>query len=343
MGKEFGWGKLAAGVLVLALLVVAVFAFGQGQPGTGYVTASQQKELEQVTAIMPFSPAAEWLPFYAAINEGYYEQEGLNVTIVYTFEGAFGAVKQVAAGKAQFGLAGADPVIIARSQGIPVMSVYQIEHESQWGILTKKSSGLEKPADLAGKTIAIPGPGCTADIIPRTILANAGVQNVTFISVGAQLLPSFLEGKVDAMPSYLLFEELLKAKGVEFNVIRATDYGANFVAGNIITSDDIAFNNPELAGKFVRATAKGLDYAIKNPDKAVDEYIRNFNPEGAELAGVEKSFWKREVAESINPDKYALGWIDTERWQWMQDKMYEDGFVTTKTDLTKAYTSKYIG
>jgi ABC-type nitrate/sulfonate/bicarbonate transport system substrate-binding protein len=260
--------------IILALLVAgAVLIGGCTQPTN-----------QNIKVIMPFVASSEWLPVYTAINQGYYADEGLNVSVEYTSEGGFGSVKQVAAGNAQFGYSGGDSVILARSQGIPVVSVYQIDHNNVFGILTKKSANITKPADMIGKSIAISAPGGAVDYSIKAILKNSGVDynTVTFVPVGSAVLSMLLSDKTNAMPDHIMFEELMTLQGVPYNAMTAKDYGANFVTMTLITSDNTAKNNPDLVKKFVRATDKGLKYAVANPEKSVDDYISKFNPEAKE-------------------------------------------------------------
>jgi NitT/TauT family transport system substrate-binding protein len=320
-------GAKAIGAIALAVIVAILAVANWGGTGTS---------AKQVTVILPFSASSEFLPVYVAINEGYYAQEGLNVTAIYTTEGSFGAIKQVAAGNAQVAYASGDSVILARSKEIPVVSVYQVDHESIWGIMTKKESGLVKPQDLQGKTIAIPGPGSPPDIVIRAMLKKTGV-TAQFVSVGGELIPALLDNKADAMPSHTLFEEILDAKGVQYNVMPAREYGVNFVADTIITSQDALAKDPELVRKFVRATAKGLDYATKNQGATIAGYLEKTNPDAAKMGDFEAKFWARYVAECIKPDKYALGGFDLAQWQDTQEQMYGLGIIEKKTDMSGAF------
>lgn len=320
--------------IILALLVTgAVLVGGCTQPTT-----------QNIKVIMPFVASSEWMPVYTAINQGYYADEGLKVSIEYTAEGSFGAIKQVAAGNAQFGYAGGDSVILARSQDIPVISVYQVDHNDVFGIITKQSSGIKTPQDMVGKSVAIPGPGSPPDIAIKALLSNSGIdyKTVTFVPVGSALLPALLSNQTDATSGHILFEELLKLEGVPYNSMVAKDYGANFVTDTVITSDSIAKTNPDLVKKFVRATDKGLKYAAANPEIAVDGYIKNFNPDAVKTRAFELSYWKRLVNEAIAPNQFTPGSFNQTQWTMTQDVMKNIGVIDKTTDITKAYSVEFL-
>jgi NitT/TauT family transport system substrate-binding protein len=284
------------------------------------------------------------MPVYTAINQGYYTDEGLNVSIEYTAEGSFGAIKQVAAGNSQFGYAGGDSVILARSQGIPVISVYQVDHNDTFGIVTRQSSGIKTPKDMVGKSVAIPGPGSPPDIAIKAILSNSGVdyKTVTFVPVGSALLPALLSNQTDATTDWIVFEELLKAQNIPYTAMVAKDYGANFVTDTLITSESIATNNPDLVKKFVRATDKGLKYAVANPETSVNDYIKKFNPDATKDSAFELVCWKRFVSDAIAPGQYTPGSFNAAQWVSTQDAMYNISVIDKKIDITKAYTTQFL-
>jgi NitT/TauT family transport system substrate-binding protein len=332
--------KILAGVAVV-LIVAATIMLSGNNP----TTTPEQTKIEKVTAIMSFIPSSEFVPVYFAVTNGYYAEEGLDVKVEHTAEGSFSAIKQVAAGSVNFGYAVAGgSVILARSQDIPVVSVYQHEHNDLFGIITKNSSNITKPSDFVGKTIAMPGAGSPPDISVKAILKNSGVDynQVKIVSVGGALIPTILQDKSDAIAGYIIHELILEAEGVPYSVMYPKDYSANLVTGTIITNEDMIENNPELVEKFVRATAKGLRYAIDNPEKAVDSYIKNFNPDAEKDRALEMGYWNRIVNEVIEPSKFKLGDIDKNQWTTTQDTLFNIGVIDKKTDLSKAYTTEFL-
>jgi len=321
-------------IIVIAAIIGSIALIYTPKPTTS----------EQVTVIMPFVPLPVWNAIYAGIENGYYAEEGLNISITYTPEGSFGAIKQVGTGNIMFGIASGDSIITARSQGIPVVAIYQIEHQDLFGIIVKADSNITTPKDLEGKSIAIPGPGSPPDIAAKAIMKNSGADytTVNFIPVGAALVPALLENKADAIAAYIEQEEMLKREGVNFRTMYAKDYGANLVTLCVITSEDMINNNPELVEKFLRATHKGYKWATSHPEEAVDIFVTKFNPAAAEHRDMHLAIWKRNIEEVIQPDKYPLGQFNKEQWETTQNILYDIGVITKKIDINKAYTEKFL-
>lgn len=326
--------KLLAVIVGVIILVVAGFYILKAQP---------PQKLEAVTAVMPFVANSEWLGFYAADLQGYYQEEGLKVNLEYTDQGSFYAVKQVASGNAPFGYAGGDSVVVARAQGLPVVAVYQEGQENEFGLTFKKGK-INKPQDLVGKTIAIPGPGSSPDIAARAILKNSGVdlKSVSFVPVGAGLVPALLQGKADAIAGYIIHELILTSQGVNYGVWYAKDFNANFAGLSIITSAALIKQNPDLVKRFVRATNKGFIYAMENPAAMVDGYIAKFNPQAQKDRQLELDYWTRLTKEVYRPEKYTPGSFNDAKWQLTQDTLFNLGIITAKTDITKAYTKAFL-
>lgn len=333
--------KILAGAVVVILIVAAAVMLSGNKP----TTTPEQAKIEKVTAIMPYLLSSEFLPVYTAVTNGYYKEEGLDVKIEHTAEGGFGAIKQVAAGNADFGYAvSGSSVILARSQSIPVVSVYQIEHNNLFSIITKKDSNITKPEQLVGKKITIIGPGSPTEISPKAILKNSGIDynKVEFVPVGGSSIPTFLQGKADAMGGYIIYEEVLKLEKVPYNVMYAKDYNANFVNGTIIVSENSIINKKDLMEKIVKATAKGLKYAIDNPETAIDSYIKNFNPDAEKDKVLELAYWTRIVNEVIESNKFKLGDIDKNQWVATQDTLFNFGVIDKKTDISRAYSTEFL-
>jgi len=233
---------------------------------------------------------------------------------------------------------------LAKSKDLPIVAVYQNEHSDLFSVITKKDSVITKPADLIGKSIAMPGPGSPPDIAAKAILKNSGVDynDVNFVPVGSALIPALLKGEADAIAGYIIHELILEGEGVDINVWYAKDYNANFAGCSIMANEKMLKENPELVKKFVRATDKGFRYAMDNPKKAVDAYIKIFNPDAEKFRGIELEYWKRLTNEVYQPDKYPLGQFNKDQWIMTQDTLFDLGIIDKKTDVSKMYTDKFL-
>lgn len=306
----------------------------------------QKEELKKVTLVLLYVPSTDFVPFYCALDQGYYKDEGLDITVVHSGKGAMEPIKQLGANKAEFGFTMGSSLIVARSsEDVPVVTVYQIGKNNPSVIIALKESGITSPADLIGKNVAITGAGSGSHIAAKVVLFKAGInyEKVNFIPVGEAILPVLLQKKADAITAHIQQIYLLKSmgKGEEINVIYVRDY-ANMVADSIIASEKIIKEQPELVKKFVAATDKGFRFAINNPERAIDIYIKNWVPEAAEERDFHLGFWKELVNECYQPDKYLPGQIIKEQWSATQDILYDTNVISKKVDLNKIYTTEFI-
>ena len=326
---------MMATVLVATVIAGALFMSGCVGP--------TEEEVTDVTVMMPFIAIPIWTPFYCAIDQGYYADEGLNVEMTYSPKGSMGPIEQVGADNIQFGYASGCSIITAKSKGIPIVSVYQIEHTNLFNIMAKKDSGITEPEDLAGGEIAVPGIGSPPYISAKAILYKSGVDynTVTFVPVGAGIIPALLENKTDAIGAYITEKIILDNMKVETNVMYAKDYNANLVPNTVITNEGTLKSDPELVRKFVRATDKGLRYAVDNPEKAIDIYIKS-NPDAAKNRDVSLAIWTRLANDIIQPETYSLGQFNEEQWTMTQDTLYDIGMMDAKINISEVYTDEFV-
>ena len=306
-------------------------------------------ELVHITAVMPYIPNSEWTGFYAASIQGYYEDEGLDVEFIYTTEGGFGAIKQVVAGEADVGYAASDSVILGRSQGLPVVAVYQPEKNNQFCLIVKTDRGFKGPGDLAGSTIAITGAGGPVHIAALAMLTDASVDTdtISFVPVGAELIPALTEGRADAIAGYLFSDVMLEGMGVDVQIWYTDDYIGNYAVTSVITSEEmIAAGNDEgrdAVSRFVRATDRGWKYAIENPETAVDQYIETFAPEAEAYRDVEVEYWNRLVSDVYEGNDLAtLGDIEETTWIRAEEILYDLGIIDVHVDPASAYSTDFL-
>ena len=330
---------LMYGVIGLAVLIIAVIGIGFYGGNTG------TSEMEKVTVMMPFPPLSIWAPFYTALDKGYYADEGLNVTILHSNEGSMGSIKQVVSNNAQFGYAGVESIILARSKDMPVTAIYKIEQRQPFRIIAKKETGIAELKDLVRKKLATPSFGSSAYIIDRIMLHKAGVNynEIDFIPTGAMgRLPSFLENKVDAMDSHLIYEIILNLQNKPINVIQASDY-TDMPGIQVITNEKMIKENPELVKKFVRATKKGLLDSINNPEGAIDSFIK-FSPEAAEKKEFNLALWKMHINKILLDENGQIpnGRFSYNNWVEAQNELDDVNLLDKKTDVNKMYTDKFV-
>ena len=301
---------------------------------------------EQVTLMFGYTPNVGYAPFYTAAAKGFYAEEGLNVSFQYSSEGGVGVMKQLSAGKVEFGYGGDSTVVIARTQGMPIVCVQTIIPNNLFRIIAREGSNITEPADLIGKKIVTIAPAGAVTQNIQLILHKSGIksEDVTFIYAGGGLISTFLSGEGDAMGAYLPQQVIAESiSGEKMNVIYGKDYttvGKTY----LYTTEKMIKEHPDIVRKFVRATQKGLEYSIEHPEEAVDAFIK-YNPDAAEKRELHLAIWKAMIEEGFDRD--AEGNVifklpSDDNWIEKQDDLYIIGAIDKKIDISKAYTDEFV-
>jgi NitT/TauT family transport system substrate-binding protein len=210
--------------------------------------------------------------FYVALDKGFYKAEGLNVSILRG-QGSGDAIKKVAAGAAMFGFADAGTLVLARgNDGVPVKLVSVVYLQPPQALFVLDSSGITKPKDLEGKTLAETPAGAIRLIFPAYAKA-AGIDEskVKWVAADSAALPSILASKrADAIGQFTVGEPLIAAATApeKVHALAYKDVGLSYYGNGIIATEQTIASNPALVKAFVRATIKGMKEAFANPQEA---------------------------------------------------------------------------
>jgi NitT/TauT family transport system substrate-binding protein len=209
------------------------------------------------------------------------------------------------------------------------------------GIVAKQSQNIRQPADLRGKTIAIPGLYGASYIGLRALLNAASLKesDVTLESVGYNQVETLSTDQQQAAVIYVTNEPIqLEAQGYPVDVIRVADY-LQLVSNGLITNEQTARDNPELVRAMLRATLKGIQATIDNPTDAYEiskKYVEN-------LAQADEKIQKQVLATSIELWKTSTpGFSEPKAWENMQAVLLDMGLMTQALDLQAAYNNSFL-
>lgn len=270
---------------------------------------------DKLTFVTDFGYLGRHAYYFVALDKGYYKDAGLDVDIVRG-QGSADAVKQVAANTAQIGFADAASVILARANdGVPVKLVSEVYAKPPHAIFTLEGSGITKPSDLEGRTIADSASSSLPKLFPAYAkAAKIDPSKVKWLYVTSDAIAATLAlGRSDAVTYYTISQKLMeKAVGPkQLKVLKFSDVGMDFYSNGIIANDNVLATNPDMVRRFVRAALHGLKDAIANPEEAakiLNKYQRQID--------VDVGTAEMKVVGSLVQDPpEPLGSVDVPRMQ----------------------------
>lgn len=304
-------------------------------------TTATTSGLTPVSISMGYIPDVQFAMFYVAQAKGYYRDEGLEVTLNHGF--VTDAIIQVAQGRQTFANASGDEILLARSNKIPIKLVFQTYQQYPIAIFSKESAGITKPAELKGKTIGVPvRAGATYVGLKGVLYAEKlAEQDVNIVEINFTQAEAVRGDKVAAAVGYFNNEPFVLAEqGIPVNVLRVSDY-IDLVSNGIITSETLAQTSPETVRRFNRATARGLQDTLDNPEEAF-KLALEFIPElPSERHAQELAKLKQTTAlwQSAATQANGLGYSDPAMWQTTQQFLRESSLIQTDVDVQQAFTN----
>jgi len=302
-------------------------------------------EPDKVVFMAGFKPQAN-LPFvgaYVAQEKGFFAEENLEVEIRHSNPGE--NFRFLASGEVKFSTADSSAVLErwTADPQLPVVSLALIGQTGQQGFAVLADSGIETPADWAGKTAGYKGATVTPDylaIVDENEVDRASIQEVK-VGFEPQVLT---EGAVDIFPVFLSNEpDTLRTLGFETNVFTAADDGAPTLGLTYIAMEEYVAENPDIAARFIRAALKGIEYARVNPAEAVDivmEYAPQEDPEHQQyMLATEIG-----MAEGGAAAEGGIGAQNQEQWQSLHDYLVEyGGLAAPVDDVSRVFTGEFVG
>jgi len=319
---------------IILLIFLALTACGPAP-----AVETPPKELTPITVGVGYVPNVQFAPFYVAQAKGFYAEVGLDVSLEYGYENDFVAL--TAQGERQFAVASGDQVILARSQGLPVVYVMKWYQRFPVGVAALADTGIDAPQDLVGRPVGIPGRFGASYVAWKALVYAAGLDEsaIDLQEIGFTQAEALSQGVVDAAVVYVANEPVqLKRAGTAVNLIKVSDY-IDLVANGLITNQDLIRENPDLVRRMVRASLKGLAYTIEHPDEAFD-LARQFIPEMSDAdaptqrAVLETSI---ELWRSNTP-----GLSDPAAWADSVAFMRASGLIETDVALDKLYSNEFV-
>jgi NitT/TauT family transport system substrate-binding protein len=321
----------------VAAVLAGLELLGLGLPGSTPLRAA-----ESVTYLFPAPPVLPAFgPIQLAKGKGYFTDAGLDVSFAVG-RGGVDVAKQVGAGNAPIGGIVADGPIIVRQNGVPIKIVAVFGGKGFMQLVVRADSGIEKPADLKGKTITVMSYQDTTFYALLGLLASVGLSqdDVNIQSVGPTGVWEFVAaGRSAGMAGVPDWIPPVQATGVKVKIIPTDEFFPHMAQG-IGVSDRVIKEKPELVRGFVKAALRGMKDIMDDPDKAADDFVR-FVPEWKGKEGAVKAAFSY-YAKLVYPGQKVLGEVNVERLSALQDFYLAKGVIQRKSPVEDLYTNAFI-
>jgi NitT/TauT family transport system substrate-binding protein len=282
--------------------------------------------------------------FAAAVEEGFYKDNGLDVTIV-PGTGSSLTAQMVASGQAKIGYADSTATAQLIAQKAPMQVLSTIYQSNPNEVIALSGSGIKSIADLKGKKVGVPSPSSQTTMLPLFLQANnLTTSDVNLINMGpTSMVQSLLQGQVDAiLGSMDTYQIQLEAQGAkDLATFPFATNGVPTVSTSIFASNDYVKQNPEAVKAFIKGSLQGWEFATQNQDKAIADLNKLFSS-AADKGSAEGL--KAILAGNLLCTGGAkfVGKAEPEQWVKTQDLLSSVGLLPAGIDPTTYYTNKYL-
>lgn len=325
--------------LLLVILALAACAPLPAMPAGGDVGTTSA--LEKVKLGLGFIPNVQFAPYYVGIEKGFYRDAGIDLELSYGFENDY--LKLVGVGEYTFMVGSGDQVVLGRAQGLPVRYVLNWYSRYPVVVFAKAERSITTPADLAGKTIGIPGAFGASYVALRGILEAAGLseQAIQLESIGFTQAAAVSEDKVDAAVDYAVNGPVvLTLAGIPTTQISLDDYLV-IPANGIVTNEKTIAERPELVRAMVRATQQAIEYTLTNPDEAFAIALKTVPEAGGDNEAASRAVFDASLAYWTPRAGQTLGATNLDDWQAAAMFMQRIGLVDTAVDAEALFTNQF--
>ena len=304
--------------------------------------AAGEKELQKITVILDWVPNTNHTGIYIAKENGYYNDQGLEVEIIQPSEG--GSADLIAAGKGEFGISYQEQVTYARTaeNPLPIVAIAAIIQHNTSGFASPAEKNIKTPADFEGKKYGGWGSPMEEAML-RGLMEkyNADYSKLEIVNIGASDFLTSVTRDVDFAWIFYGWDGIkaeLENFPINFMLLQEVDPLLDFYTPLIIASEKTIDENPGLIKRFLSATEKGYLFAIQNPEEAA----RLFLLDNSELDSGMIIASQEYLSGHYMDDSPRWGVMEKSIWDNFSNWMYENNLLQSKLESEKAFTNEFL-
>jgi ABC-type nitrate/sulfonate/bicarbonate transport system substrate-binding protein len=300
------------------------------------------KTLDKTTVILDWTPNTNHTGLYVALDKGYYKEEGLDVEIVQPSEGA--TTTLIATGKGDFGVSYQEDVTYALTSddSLPIKSIATIIQHNTSGFAAPKSKNIKSVKDFEGKTYGGWGSPSEEAVLKAVMDKNgADYGKLKNVNIGEDDFFAATQKNIDFAWIYEGWTGVeAKIKDVPLDYIAAKDLdpALDYYTPILISSNKIIKDNPEKVKKFLKATQKGYEDAIKNPEESAKVLLK-YAPEINEKLAVES---QKYMVNQYIADSPKWGAMKASVWDNYTKFLKDKGLIKKELKAEDAFTNEFL-
>ena len=322
---------------ILSIILITLFI----------VTACNSQPVEVPSSPTPVTLQLQWVTqaqfagYYVALDKGWYAEEGIDLTIIPGGPDQ-GPVDLIASGTRDFATTLLADLATAVEDGKPVIGISQVQQKNGLMLIAKKDSGIHSPTDFYSKKVGVWLGSWQTQFDALVAQQGLTAQDFSLVSQG-YTMDSFLNGELD-VASAMIYNEyhVVLESGYqpeEITIIDYADYGLDFPGDTLFTSQKMARENPDLCIGMVRASLKGWQYAIENPEEAADIVLK-YDQTGVQTKQHQLSMMK-EIAQLVQVQGRQLGRSDEATLKRTIDTLQEYGVLKNAVPAEDVMTNEF--
>lgn len=334
--------------ILAALTTLSLAACAASTPAVDKPSADAATPLTPVTVVLDWTPNTNHSGLYVALDKGWYEDAGLDVTVIEP--GETSGLQLLAAGQADFAFSVAEGLLPARAAGADVVSVATVIEHNTSSLLSLTSDGISRPRDLEGKKYGSYGSDLETAIISSLVACDGGnpalVEHVPLVSDDFRI--GLTQDQFDAAWVFDAWDtvRLGDVDKMDVSTIAFRDWFdciPDWYTPLLATSANTIDESPDVVKAFVESTARGYAAAMEDPDAAAAA-LMEAAPELDEALVTASSTW---LADKYADSPQAWGVQDASTWtefsNWLADNDILDGeAIDTAGGIDSAWTNEFL-
>jgi NitT/TauT family transport system substrate-binding protein len=299
---------------------------------------------EKINFQLDWIPFGRHTPYYAALENGFYSQKGLDVTILQgrsTIQG----IRTLVAGQSQFIFQDIAVMMSVRAtEGSKIKALACMYQKTPHTLFYIEGPSMRKPKDIEGKKIAFTPGDSPRRMFPAFAKASGiDESKVSWLSVDPNSKNAvLLNHQTEGMVTYIFTLPVLQKAAQNGDKVGAFvygDYGADFYSNGIGAMEDYIKEKPVVTRDFVQATMKGLKFTLDHPKDAVG-MLKKHQPQLDEEVALKEVEILRNLSNAKNAK--VLGSMTKEKMQETQDLMVKYMDLKSPVNVSDAYTNEFL-